>query len=134
VPDTLQEEARRCPACNEPGILLNKRPAPRSAGMPQGTTVEMYECRNDRCPDYMPPMLAGTSTMVPGQRYRWAVQINPDGSIPPKGTGGSGPKSFSMPGATTMAAQRARDNLAMLAAQDEGNAGLAAEIAHDTRY
>jgi hypothetical protein len=94
--------------------------------------VSMFECRNDRCSDYMPPDVRGGSVMAE-TRYRWAVQTNPDGTVPPKGTGGTGPKSFAMPGVHSGVAQRARDNLKYLAAQDErgSNSAEATEILRD---
>jgi hypothetical protein len=112
------EEAHLCPKCEEPGKLVNKRRATSSAAMP-GTMVELLECPNDRCPDFVPPSIIGTSTRVPGERYRWSVQVNPDGTIPPKGSGGSGPKAFGLPSVHSTQAQRARDELAYLAASDE---------------
>jgi hypothetical protein len=115
--ETLYEEAHRCPSCEQPGTLLNKKTVRNPAALP-GTTVETLECRNDRCPDFLPPMVVGTNTTVPGSRNRWMVQVNPDGSIPPKGSGAEGPKAFETVRESSMAAQRARDNLAYLAAQD----------------
>jgi hypothetical protein len=134
--DTTLEEAKRCPACQEPGILLNRRPAPKSAHMPQGTMVELYECRNDRCPDYLPPTIVGMSTIAPGSRYRFAIQVNPDGTVPPKGTGASSPKNYELPGVHTNVAQQARDQLRLMAASDErgGNSQEATEIARDLGY
>lgn len=127
---TLYEEAHLCPECSEPGTLLNKKRATSTAAM-RGTMIELLECRNDRCPGFIPPMHVGVSTTLPGERYRWSVQVNPDGSIPPKGSGGEGPKAFSSPRTSSMVAQRARDNLAFLAAQDEGRQGAANEILRD---
>jgi hypothetical protein len=100
--------------------------------LPQGTMVTMFECRNDRCPDYLPPQVAGGDIMK-DSRYRWAVQTNPDGTVPPKGTGGTGPKSFSMPNVHSRVAQQARDNLKYLAAADErgSNSAEAHEILRD---
>jgi len=115
---TNYEEAHLCPSCEQPGTLINKKPI-RAPGVMPGTVVETLECRNDRCPDYLPPMSVGASTTIPGTRNRWAVQVNADGTIPPKGSGATGPKAFDMPRESSLVAQRARDNLAYLAAQDE---------------
>ena|ERR1700756_3129365 len=130
--ETLYEEAHRCPSCDTPGTLINKKPV-RALGALPGTVVELLECRNDRCSDFLPPMLVGTGTPIPGTRNRWMVQVNPDGSIPPKGSGGEGPKAFEMVRESSMVAQRARDSLAYLAAADErgGNSQEAREILHD---
>jgi hypothetical protein len=131
--DTTEEESRRCPSCSEAGILLNRRRVPHSPGIPQGTMLAYYECRNDRCPDYVPPTTVGLSTVIPGERYKWMRQENPDGTIPPKGSGGSGPKAFDLPNVNSAVAQRARDNLKYLAAQDErgGDSKEATEILRD---
>ena len=129
--ETLYEESHRCPTCAEPGTLLNKRPSTAPGAM-RGTMVEMLECRNDRCEDFLPPKLAGSSTVIPGSRNRWAVQINPDGTIPPKGSGAAGPKAFELVNVHSAAAQRARDSLAYLAASDErGGDAQAHEILRD---
>ena len=124
---TSYEEAHLCPKCEKPGTLLNKRRSTSRMASP-GTMIEMLECHNDRCPDFVPPTTVGTSTVVPGIRMRWSVQINADGTIPPKGSGATGPKAFDTVGPHTGAAQRARDQLAYLAANDERKAGEAYEI------
>src|SRR6266567_1755771 len=101
---TSYEEAHLCPKCEEPGKLLNKRRS-RSPMAMQGTMIEMIECHNDRCPDFLPPQLIGTSTTVPGIRMRWAVEVLPDGTVPPKGSSATGPKAFGLPGVHTEVAQ-----------------------------
>ena len=121
------EEAHLCPKCNEPGALVNKRPSRSPNAMP-GTLIELMECHNDRCPEFMPPQRVGESTVIPGARYRWSVQVNQDGTIPPKGSGATGPKAFEMVGPHTKAAQQARDQLAYLAARDVRDTGEATEI------
>jgi hypothetical protein len=132
--ETLYEEACRCPTCNEPGKLINVRTArvPATVATP-GTKVHLLECRNDRCPDFVPPELAGSSTLIPGERGRWYVQVNPDGTVPPKGSGSTGPKAFESESVHSALAQRARDNLRYLAAKDERK-GEAYEIGRDLGY
>jgi hypothetical protein len=71
---------------------------------------------------------------MPAERYSWFIQINPDGSIPPKGISTAQPKSFEEPGVNTTMAQRARDHMAFLAAQDEGDEGRTHEIGHDLGF
>jgi len=61
--DSTLEEARRCPACNEPGLANGTRPAPERW---QGT-LHLFKCVNQRC-------LKVDRT--------WIVQIRPDGTIP----------------------------------------------------
>lgn len=129
---SLYEEACRCPSCETPGKLINTRPA-RAVGVMPGTRVQLFECHNDRCPDFVPPEIVGTSTRVPGERGRWFVQLNPDGTVPPKGSGAQGPKAFDSPGVHTGVAQQARDTLRYLAASDE-RSGEATEIRRDLDY
>jgi len=129
---TEYEEAHLCPKCDEPGALVNKRRSRSPNAMP-GTMVELLECKNDRCPDYTPPTRVGVGTIIPGDRFRWSIQVNADGTIPPKGSGATGPKAFeSVPGSSRVA-QQARDRLAYLAAADEhgGESREATEIARD---
>ena len=113
--ETTLEEARRCPSCQEPGIKINTRRAPNH--FPPGTQIDMMECRNDRCPDYMAPQNGPFSTM-PAIRSRWAIQINPDGTVPPKNTLMSQPKEYALPSENSEAAQRARDAMARMAELD----------------
>ncbi len=62
--DSLLEEARRCPKCEQSGIEAGSHPAPeRHMGR-----FQMFKCMNNRC--------AGFERI-------WLVQIRPDGSIPP---------------------------------------------------
>jgi len=75
VTDTTLEEARRCPRCNEPGELGEKRPVSvwgrdgrRIMGITPGAMLHLFYCRNKRCKWFNTP---------------WEVQINPDGTIPP---------------------------------------------------
>ncbi|SRR6266568_3007238 len=130
--ETLYEESHRCPFCNEPGKLLNKIPI-RRVGVPRGTVVETLECYSERCPQYMPPVLVGTSTTQPAIRNRWQVQVNPDGSIPPKGSGATGPKAFESTPEWKDVAQVARDQLRLAATRDERR-GEAYEIKRDLDY
>jgi hypothetical protein len=75
-----------------------------------GTRLETFECINERCPNG-PGVNKATGEKVPGER--WAVQINADGTIPPKGQGLEGPKAYDIGRVTTEAErQRARDMLA----------------------
>jgi hypothetical protein len=62
MPDTLYEEARRCPTCKQPGKDVGSKPAPENMGR-----IHFYECQNDRCEDV---------------NERWLVQELPDGTIP----------------------------------------------------
>lgn len=138
MPDSTLEEALRCPSCQEPGILVNKRPVPnaRQKGVAPGTVVQLNECRNDRCPDYLPPQVAGNGDRMPASRNRWAVQINPDGTVPPKGTGATSDKAFEGAGENSMVAQAARDRIRLMALQDDEKAetGQAHEIRNDLGY
>lgn len=130
--DTTEEEARRCPSCNEPGKLINKRRATSPEALP-GTQLILMECHNDRCKDFVPPEIVGNSTLIPGERGRWFYQVNSDGTVPPKGSSSTGPKAFQQPGVHTRLAQQARDNLRYLAARDERH-GDAYEIGRDLGY
>jgi hypothetical protein len=135
MPDSQLEEARRCTSCQEPGVLINRRPV-RVEGVPRGTVVELNECRSDRCPDYLPPQVAGNGDRMPASRNRWAVQINPDGTVPPKGTGRTSDKAFEAPAENSMITQAARDRIRLMAAQDDemAHGGQAHEIGQDLRY
>jgi hypothetical protein len=94
------EQATSCPWCDEPGRFKSTSRPARSAGMQLGTKIEYYECANERCEMY---------------REFWAVQINVDGSIPPKGESRRAPKQFDMNRSTTeRERQRARDALRIL--------------------
>lgn len=66
--ETTLEEARRCPKCDQPGVLTGQASI-RKPGIPPGTKLHTFGCANERCRWY------GTTCRV--------VQINPDGSIPP---------------------------------------------------
>jgi hypothetical protein len=61
--DSTFDEARRCPACKEPGR--------RSYTQPQadGSKVETYMCDNARCEF---------------SEVGWIIQVLPDGSVAPK--------------------------------------------------
>jgi hypothetical protein len=131
--DTLYEEAARCPSCDEPGKFQNKRRA-TSPDAPRGTTIHLFMCMNDRCPDYIGPELMANDEVLPAERNRWMVQVNPDGTVPPRGSGAVGPKAFEALNVHSEAARRARDRIALAAAQDERNAGAAHEIAGDINY
>jgi hypothetical protein len=95
--ETLYEEATRCPfGCETPGRLAGTT---RPQG-PRGPKIETWECINDRCE-------------MSGER--WQVQVNADGTIPPKGSGSIGPKAFDINQATTpQERQRARDYMRQL--------------------
>lgn len=61
--ETLLEEAKRCPKCDQPGVENGSKPAPeRHMGR-----LQMFKCLNNRC------------SRVDGI---WIVQIRPDGTIP----------------------------------------------------
>jgi hypothetical protein len=134
VVETTKEEAARCPECQEPGVRINIRNAPQG-DFPPGTKVELFECRNDsRCPAYLPAQSAGP-TRIPADRNRWAIQINPDGTIPPKNVSRGQPKNYLEVSPHSGAAQQARDSLAYMAAKDEmGDGREAYEIGKDIGY
>lgn len=71
MPDTIMEEASRCPTCREPGREMSIAPAKDHAGK-----VHIFACENVRCRDV-------------GER--WLVQVRPDGTIP---QADKGPKAF----------------------------------------
>lgn len=104
--DTTLEEARRCPRCEQPGNRVGVNVA-KAPGVSRGTKIETYECVNERC-EYGP-----ITQPVKMNGQRWAVQINPDGTIPPKGTRDSQPKEWDIDNHTSpQEQQRARDMLA----------------------
>lgn len=113
--------------------MVNRRPV-RTEGVPRGTVAELNECRSDRCPDFLPPQVVANGDRMPASRNRWLVQINPDGSVPPKGTGAMSDKAFEIPSENAMIVQAARDRIALQAAQDERKSGEAYEIRNDLRY
>jgi hypothetical protein len=101
---TTYEQATRCPKCETPGKLVNttRPPANVRTGIARGTKVETYECVNERCV-YGPQKQMD----LPGER--WAVQINPDGTIPPKGSIEAEPKEYDIDKhTTTQQRERAR--------------------------
>lgn len=73
MPDTLFEEARRCPTCHEAGDEVAENKAPSGDGV-----IKFFRCINTRCRDV-------------GER--WAVQIRIDGTVP-KPDENRGPKTF----------------------------------------
>jgi hypothetical protein len=97
---TTYEEATRCPfGCAQPGRLQGST---RPMG-PRGPKVETFECVNERCEQ---------------TGERWHVQINADGTIPPKGSGSQGPKQFDIDNHTTQRdRQNARDYMRMMEEQ-----------------
>jgi len=96
--------------------------------------MHLLECRNDRCPQYVAPESLPNGDFIPAERNRWFIQVNPNGTVPPKGSGAVGPKAFDAPNVNSDASVRARDRIRLLAAQDEMNGGQAAEIAGDLGY
>lgn len=72
--DSIYEEAKRCPKCEQPGELVATNPHPNR----RGAKVETFECMNVLC--------LRTSE-------RWIVQINDDGTIPVRQ---KGPKDFAI--------------------------------------
>lgn len=110
---TTYEEATRCPKCETPGKLVNttRPPANARTGIERGTKVETYECVNERC-------VYGPQKQMDLAGERWAVQINPDGTIPPKGAIYEQPKEYDIDRHTsTQQRQRARDMMAALERQ-----------------
>lgn len=106
--DSTYEEAKRCPRCEQPGKFVNTVPV-NAPGVQRGTKVETYECVNERC-EYGPHdhHILGRQ---PGER--WAIQINPDGTVPPKGTRDNQRKEYDIDRVTSEGQrQRARDLLA----------------------
>jgi hypothetical protein len=97
---TTYEEATRCPfGCAQPGKFVTSA----QLRVPRGTKVETWMCANERCEQF---------------EERWQVQINRDGTIPPKGSGATGPKQWDIDAHTTAQdRQRARDYMAMLEQQ-----------------
>ena len=91
--DTTLEEARRCPKCKVPGREVTSR-RPREA---PGVIIHIFQCENDRCED---------------EGDRWAVQTNPDGSIPQRGE--RGPKAFELPRESSTMMVAARQELKLI--------------------
>lgn len=131
--DTMYEQAARCPSCEVAGKLVNKRRATSPDALP-GTMIHLFQCHNDRCPDFTPQESLPNGDTIPPTRGRWFVQVSPDGTVPPKGSGAIGPKAFEQANPHSDLAGRARDNLRFLAAADEGGAGKTHEIGNDLRY
>lgn len=106
--ESQYEEAQRCPRCQNPGKFVGKTPI-SVPGVQRGTKVETYECVNTRC-EYGPqehPILGKQS----GER--WAIQVNPDGSIPPRGVRDNQAKEYDIHRHTSPQERaRARDMLA----------------------
>jgi hypothetical protein len=73
VPDTLFEEAKRCPKCKQPGEEVAESKAPSGDGV-----LKFFRCENTRCPEV-------------GER--WVVQIRADGTVPSP-TDNRGPKTY----------------------------------------
>lgn len=73
MPDTLFEEAKRCPKCSTPGEEVAESKAPSGDGV-----LKFFRCIEPRC------------TFV-GER--WVVQIRADGTVP-KPTDDKGPKTY----------------------------------------
>ncbi len=96
--------------------------------------MHLLQCHNDRCASYAPPEGLPNGQIIPPTRERWFIQVSPDGTVPPKGSGAVGPKAFEQQSTHSELAVRARDNLRLLAAQDEGDAGRTNEIGNDLRY
>ena len=92
---TTLEEAGRCPTCNSAGVVSATIVAP---GMPAGTKLLTYMCKSALCPD---------SGGV------WLVQVNPDGSIPPKRDHTGEKKLYVGFDEDTAQAQRIRDMIEM---------------------
>jgi hypothetical protein len=110
--DTTYQTATRCPWCEMPGKKVSSAPVTGSVGLAvqHGTRLETFECVNERCANG-PRFNEALGEKEPGER--WAVQINPDGTIPPKGAGLEGPKAWDIGRVTTEAErERARDMLA----------------------
>lgn len=64
--DTTYEEATRCPKCGQPGNVRVKK---RAAGVrTRGAMVHLVYCEHTLCAWY---------------NTCWAVQVNPDGTVPP---------------------------------------------------
>jgi hypothetical protein len=110
--DSTLEEARRCPMCTVPGKHVTTRPA--GPGMPRGTKIEIYECENGRC-EYGPSVHPILGQM---EGERWPVQINPDGTVPPKGIRNSQAKEWDIDSKTTSRdRQQARDYMRIMEEQ-----------------
>jgi hypothetical protein len=105
------EEAKRCPICGEPGVLKGVQLPPadsvaqRQYGIPRGAKVETYHCVNERC------RWNGTG---------WAVQVNPDGSIPDRTKALAKDKDFpALPGWLRESAEQQVRDLRAMAAEEE---------------
>lgn len=72
---TTFEEAKQCPMCAQPGEDTTSTSAP---GI-RGARIHHIYCRNEKCTWYNTP---------------WMVQVNADGSVPPKRDHRGEPKQY----------------------------------------
>jgi hypothetical protein len=101
---TTLEEAKLCPKCGKPGEDAKQQKV-ESNDLPKGTTAHIIYCRTELCPWY------NTS---------WAVQVNPDGSVPaPRNHTGEAKIYAGFEGHDKLAAQVREAVLADEAAQQE---------------
>jgi hypothetical protein len=77
---TTFEDAKRCPKCETPGMVISKRMSLHSSPVARAKpTVYVIRCVNQLC--------AWFDT-------NWIVQVNPDGSIPAEGYSKTEDKRF----------------------------------------
>jgi hypothetical protein len=105
--DTTYEAACRCPMCREPGKFVASA-HPKGTGL-RGVKVETYECINARCPNG-PQEATQSQPALRGER--WLIQVNADGTVPPRDTGRTQPKHYDIDRHTTeRQRQNARDQM-----------------------
>ena len=75
--DTTFTEAKRCPKCEVPGEDRRQSKAPQ--GATRGAMLHYIFCMNERCEWF---------------DTCWIVQVNPDGSVPPKANHTGQPKVY----------------------------------------
>jgi hypothetical protein len=78
------EEATRCPQCGKPGEVVKQETIPpataRRLNLQVGTQIHHVICQFALCPWY--------------DTAPWIVQVNPDGSVPPKTDHRGAPKHY----------------------------------------
>jgi hypothetical protein len=82
------EEAKRCPECGSAGVEVKVQPAPNVPGVTRGAKLHTIRCPN---------LLSQHGVDAPGQPSLapvWLVQVNPDGSVPPKQDHRNKPKTY----------------------------------------
>jgi hypothetical protein len=105
------EEAKRCPKCQQPGKLKSVESPSVSPedrvrfGIQRGAKVETYICTNERCRWF---------------ETGWAVQLNPDGSIPDRTKSLAKDKQYpALPGWAAKPAETMINDLRRMADEEE---------------